>query len=126
MPNANAKRNVVRAAVVVLLVVAAAGCQSQYLDTGNPLTSPSGLPTPQIVSITPSTGRAGSSVTIAGINFGLLQGSSTVMFANAAAGTTSWAPNSIVATVPAGAPSGNVVVNAGGLNSNGVSFTVTP
>jgi hypothetical protein len=105
--------------------MALSGCQSQYLDPGTAPTSPTGSPTPYIVSVSPTTGSVGSAVTIAGINFGATQGSNTVMFGNAAATATSWATNSIVAKVPSGASTGMVVVNAGGLASNGVSFTVT-
>jgi unsaturated rhamnogalacturonyl hydrolase len=39
---------------------------------------------------------------------------------------TSWSGSSIVVTVPAGATSGNVVVTAGGVASNGMNFTVLP
>src|SRR4029077_7715396 len=39
---------------------------------------------------------------------------------------TNWSATSIAVTVPSGATTGNVVVNVGGVNSNGVSFTVVP
>jgi hypothetical protein len=67
----------------------------------------------------------GTSVTIAGINFGATQGTSTVTFNGAAATPTSWSATSIVALVPSAATSGNVVVTVGGVASNGVGFTVT-
>ena len=64
-------------------------------------------------------------MTITGANFGSTQGTSTVKFNGTTATTiTSWSATSIVATVPTGATTGNVVVNASGVNSNGVSFTV--
>src|SRR5271166_2940023 len=80
---------------------------------------------PSITSLSPTTGAVGASVTITGTNFGSTQGTSTVKF-NGTAVTTigSWSATSIVATVPTGATTGNVVVNASGVNSNGVSFTV--
>jgi hypothetical protein len=65
-------------------------------------------------------------VTIAGINFGAAQGTSSVTFNGVNAKATAWATSSLVVTVPSGAASGSVVVNVGGLPSNGVSFTVTP
>jgi YD repeat-containing protein len=85
------------------------------------------LGTPSITSLSPTGGPVGSSVTITGTNFGATQGSSTVKFNGTTATTIgSWSTTSIVATVPAGATTGNVVVNASGVNSNGVAFTVLP
>ena len=81
--------------------------------------------TPSITSVSPSSGPVGTSVTITGANFGSTQGSSTVKFNGTVATPTSWSATSIVATVPSGAGTGNVVVTVGGQASNGVSFTVT-
>ena len=81
--------------------------------------------TPSITSVSPSSGRVGTSVTITGANFGATQGTSTVTFNGAVATPTSWSATSIVAPVPTGAGTGNVVVTVGGMASNGVSFTVT-
>jgi RHS repeat-associated protein len=80
---------------------------------------------PSITSLSPTSGTVGASVTITGTNFGATQGTSTVRFnGTAATSITSWSATSIVATVPTGATTGNVVVNASGVNSNGSSFTV--
>src|SRR5205814_518941 len=105
------------------------------MDTsGNPATSASvvvivnnAVPAPSITSLNPTSGVAGTSVTIAGANFGATQGTSTVTFSGTAAVPTSWSATSIVVPVPAGATTGNVVVTVtvGGVASNGVSFTVT-
>ncbi len=65
-------------------------------------------------------------MTIAGSNFGSTQGASTVTFNGTQASPTSWSATSIVAPVPSGATTGNVVVYASGANSNGVLFTVLP
>ncbi|HEX3819916.1 MAG TPA: IPT/TIG domain-containing protein [Candidatus Sulfotelmatobacter sp.] len=74
-----------------------------------------------------NSGPIGASVTLTGTNFGSTQGSSTVVFNNAKTATVStWGATSIAVTVPAGATRGNVVVQVGGQNSNGVLFTVTP
>src|SRR3984893_6572822 len=82
---------------------------------------------PTITSLSPTSGVVGSSVTITGTNFGSTQGgTSTVKFNGTAATPTSWSATSIVAPVPTGAGTGNVVVAVGGAASNGVSFTVTP
>ena len=45
-------------------------------------------------------------------------------FNGTAATVTSWSATSITVTVPSGATTGNVVVFASGVNSNGTSFTV--
>jgi hypothetical protein len=79
-------------------------------------------PVTSIASLLPASGPVGTSVTIAG-NFGPIQG--TVTFNGAAATIGSWAANSIGATVPSGATTGPVVVTAGGVASNGVTFTVS-
>src|SRR5436309_15043456 len=101
---------------VVLFALAASACQSQYLNPGSASLSPSGLPTPSIVSVTPNSGRVGTAVTIGGISFGATQGSSNATVGGVAAPVTSWTFNSVVVTVPIGAATGNVVVNVGGLN----------
>jgi hypothetical protein len=66
----------------------------------------------------------GTSITISGSNFGATQGNGTVSFNGVPASVSSWSAGSIAATVPSGATSGNVVVYASGVNSNGVNFTV--
>lgn len=83
-------------------------------------------PAPSISSLAPNSGAIGSVVTIAGANFGPAQGTGSVKFNTTVATVTSWSSTSIVATVPTGATTGNVVVTAaGGVASNGVTFTVT-
>jgi hypothetical protein len=115
-----------RGCAVALFAFGAAGCQSQYLDPGaNPI-SPSGSPTPAITLISPTSGRVGSQVTIAGVSFGTTRGLSAVMFGGVVAPVGSWTLNTIIVTVPSGAATGNVVVSVGGLNSNAMPFTVTP
>jgi hypothetical protein len=49
-----------------------------------------------------------------------------VSFNGTAAIPTSWSASRIVVPVPAGSTTGNVVVSVGGLQSNGVAFTVSP
>src|SRR5438132_3699198 len=53
------------------------------------------LPTPNVTGLNPTSGRAGTSVTISGTNFGTTQGISTVMFNGLVATPTSWRPTSI-------------------------------
>jgi rhamnogalacturonyl hydrolase YesR len=87
-------------------------------------TSTVSVPPPSIASLAPTSGPEGTSVTISGSSFGTAQG--TVNFNGTVAPVTGWSPSAIMATVPSGAISGNVVVTAGGVASNGVNFTVLP
>jgi hypothetical protein len=87
---------------------------------------PTAPPPPTISSLTPASAAVGAGVTIAGTNFGSSQGTSTVTFNGLAATTTSWNATSIVAFVPSGATTGNVVVTVAGVTSNAVAFTVLP
>ena len=81
---------------------------------------------PSITSLSPLSGLAGTSVTIAGTGFEATQGSSTVTFNGASATPTSWSDTSIVVPVPSGATKGNVVVSVGGFNSVGAAFDILP
>jgi hypothetical protein len=82
------------------------------------------LPAPTISSLSPSSGSAGTLVTIAGSNLGTTQGA--VTFNGFPATPTSWSATSITVSVPTGATTGNVVVTASGVNTNALSFTVLP
>jgi hypothetical protein len=79
---------------------------------------------PSITSLNPTSGVIGTSITIAGANFGATQGTSTITFNGTAGTPTAWSATSITVPVPAGATTGNVVVTVGGQASNGLSFTV--
>src|SRR5262249_30734270 len=87
---------------------------------------PVSTPAPNITSLTPTVGPVATSVTIAGTNFGAIQGTSTVTFNGTPATPTSWSDTSIVVPVPAGATTGNVVVTVGARSSMRVSCTVAP
>jgi hypothetical protein len=80
---------------------------------------------PTLTTINPSGATVGTSVTIAGANFGAAKGASTVTFNGTAATPSAWSATSIVVPVPAGAASGNVVVTVNGLVSNALPFTVS-
>ena len=79
-------------------------------------------PTPVITSLTPNTGPIASSTQIVGSNF---TGATRVTFNGVTATYVVVDAQNILATVPNGATSGNVVVYNGGVFSNGVLFTVT-
>src|SRR6266567_3467715 len=86
---------------------------------------------PFVSGVSPNLGGIGTSVTIAGSNFGGSQGSSTVTFGGAlATSVTSWSNNQIVASVPSAAPSGQgvvtVTVNSVSSPSNAGFFVIKP
>jgi hypothetical protein len=79
---------------------------------------------PMITSLNPASGRIGDTVTISGTGFGALLNDITVTFNGVAAAVTSWADTAIVATVPGGASTGDVLVTVSGVQSNAAPFTV--
>ena len=115
-----------KVSIAILLIASCsmvlAGCAG--IVSGNNKTA--NVPvTPALTAISPTSGSVGTSVTLAGSNFGSSQGTSTVSFNGTTATPTSWGASSVVVPVPAGATTGSVVVTVGGLASNGMSFTVT-
>jgi len=80
---------------------------------------------PSITSVSPSTARAGDSITINGTNFGSTQGTGKVWLGSKLAGSiTSWSSTQIVATVASGSISGTVQVQQNSVWGNSLSFTV--
>ena len=80
---------------------------------------------PSLTSLSPTSGAGGTSITITGANFGSTQGSSTVTFNGVAATPTSWSSTQIIAPVPGGTLTGNVIVTVASFPSNGLTFTDT-
>ncbi|HEV7239250.1 MAG TPA: IPT/TIG domain-containing protein, partial [Thermoanaerobaculia bacterium] len=81
--------------------------------------------TPNLTSVSPTTARAGDSITLTGTNFGATQGSGSVWLGNKLAGSiVSWSDTQIVAIVASGAKSGSAQVQQGGVWSNSIAFTV--
>src|SRR5207249_1915594 len=68
-------------------------------------------PPPNISLLSPTSGPAGTPVTITGTNFGASQGAGFVRFSGVVATPTSWSATSISVPVPAGAPTGNDLVD---------------
>jgi RHS repeat-associated protein len=99
------------------VVVGGSGSNKEEFAVTNPYT----------YSLVPSTGTAGTVVTIWGTNFGSTQGSSTLTFGGTTAEPTSWSSNSIVVPVPNGVANGNITVQltVGGLAANTQTFTVS-
>ncbi|HEX3068708.1 MAG TPA: SBBP repeat-containing protein [Thermoanaerobaculia bacterium] len=81
--------------------------------------------TPAITSVSPTTARAGDSITITGTGFGSTQGSGSVWLGSKLAGSyVSWSDTQIVATVASGAVTGTAQVQQGGVWANYGTFTV--
>ena len=79
-----------------------------------------------ISGISPTSGPVGTQVQINGSGLGAIQGTSTVAFNGTVSPVLSWgAASGIVALVPVGATTGNVVVTVNGVASNGVNFSVS-
>lgn len=82
--------------------------------------------TPGIMDLSSSRGPIGTLITITGSNFGSSQGTSTVTFNGiSATSVTGWSATQITCRVPAGASTGNLVVNVGSQSSNAVTFTIS-
>jgi uncharacterized protein (TIGR03437 family) len=80
------------------------------------------IPPPAVSGFTPTSGPAGTSVTISGTNF---TGATAVRFNGASAPFTVSSATAIQATVPAGATNGPVsVTTAAGTAASGSTFTV--
>jgi photosystem II stability/assembly factor-like uncharacterized protein len=93
--------------------------------TVNPILPPPVI-SPVISAISPSSGIVTTPVTLTGTDFGATQGSSSVLFNGAPAGSiVSWSDTQIIATVPSGATTGPLKVTVNGNSSNEVTFTVT-
>ena len=90
-----------------------------YSSTAHTQATPVNL---AITSISPNRGTAGTTVVIAGIGFGAMQGNSTVTFNDKVAQIYAWSSTSITVVVPDKAGSGLVVVTVNGAQTNGVYF----
>jgi len=102
-----------------------AGARYSYDDAGNPTgvtRSPAGELT--VAAIAPSRAPVGAAVTISGTGFAASTGGNTVRFNGTPAAVTAASAAKIVATVPAGATSGDVTVTTGSATASS-AFTVT-
>jgi hypothetical protein len=78
---------------------------------------------PTLTSVTPTTGGAGTVVTLNGSGFGGTPGQ--VWLGTAAGTVTSWAEEQVVATVASGSATGKAQILQNGVWSSAVAFTVT-
>ena len=80
--------------------------------------------TAAIISVSPNNGLAGTQVTISGSGFGAMQGSGNVWLGTVPAIVNSWSDGQVIATVAAGAATGNAMILQNGVMSNAVPFTI--
>jgi hypothetical protein len=84
------------------------------------------IPGPRILTFDPTLGPVGTAVTIEGEGFGATPAENSATFNGVAATVIAAHPNQLVATVPAGATTGLIVVTtAGGSATSPFDFTVT-
>jgi N-acetylneuraminic acid mutarotase len=79
---------------------------------------------PNILTVSPTTGNAGTQVTITGSGFGASQGTGTVWLGTTLGTVVSWSDGQVIAGVNTGSTSGAAQIMQGGVASNAVPFTV--
>ncbi|MBN9382310.1 MAG: IPT/TIG domain-containing protein [Chitinophagaceae bacterium] len=97
-----------------LLLLTVIGCQK------NPVPP---TPAPAVSAINPSSGYAGTLVTITGNNFSTTASDNTVKFNGVAATVNSASATSLVVVAPSGATTGNISVTTSGGTASGPVFT---
>ena len=100
--------------VVILMVI---GCGYKASTPAAPTQAPT------LDSLTPNHGDVGTAVTLQGLYFGASQDDSQVTFHGVVANTESWSDTNIVAEVPEGAETGDVLVTTAAGTSNALTFT---
>jgi hypothetical protein len=88
------------------------------------VTTPSVPIAPSVASVSPTSGSAGTQVSITGSGFGSSQGTGIIVLGTTLGTVVSWSDTQVVATVNTGSMSGVAEVEQGGLPSNTVAFTV--
>jgi hypothetical protein len=103
---------------------AATGVVFVTVNSTSSNTLPFTVPPPHIDMLSRNQGPSGIRLKINGSYFGASQG--TIMLGSTPMTVMVWRPNVIIATVPCGATTGNIVVTrvGGGEPSNGVLYTV--
>ena len=119
---------------LLVLLLAFNGCKKEQPTDPDPITSPTpttGTTTGQqpaaqatVTAVSPSTGTAGTVVTISGTNFGTSPTDVKVLF-NGVAGNIQSVTTTEIKVITPVATSGNVVVSIGSQNLTGLVFTYT-
>jgi hypothetical protein len=98
---------------MAVLVVAASICPLNALAQ-----------TPNVTSVTPASGVAGTQVIFIGTGFGTTQGSGNVWLGSTYGIVASWSDTQVIAAVASGARSGTAQILQNGVWSSAISFTV--
>ncbi|MGC1107468.1 MAG: SBBP repeat-containing protein [Candidatus Acidiferrales bacterium] len=113
--------------VVATVATGAASGSAQILQNGVwSNTLPFSINGPQITGVSPSSGSAGTAVTVTGSGFGAAQGNGIVWIGSTNGVVVSWSDSQVVANVASGALSGVVYIQQNGVSSNSYAFTVPP
>jgi hypothetical protein len=86
--------------------------------------APPTIVAPSINSVSPTSGAAGTQVTILGSGFGMNPGASTVWLGTTLGNVVSWNDSQVIATVATGSATGVAQIHQGAVASNAVPFTV--
>jgi hypothetical protein len=105
--------------LTVKAIAYATGCTTSAVATAVFTITP-----PAITTTSPTSGGAGTQVTVSGSNFGSTQGTGAVWLGTTLGTVVSWSNTQIVATVAPGSTTGVAQVQQGGGWSNSVQFTV--
>ena len=114
---------VVPGAVGTANAIATAGSVSGSTPV-NVVAAPAPPSPPTVANAVPSSGSAGTQVTVSGSGFGNAQGNGYVQIGTTLAAVVSWSDTQVVATVSLGSSSGTVQVQQSNLISNSIPFTV--
>lgn len=79
---------------------------------------------PEIISVTPTVGAAGTPVTITGMGFSVAASENMVSFNGTSAVVTAAAPEELQTTVPEGATTGPIEISVNGRSATGPAFSV--
>lgn len=107
------------------VIVTVNGLDSNSNFLFNPLPVPSGSDAPLISEVSPTSGPAGTAVTITGVNFGYSRGVSVVTIGGLQLQVITWSDSEIVAVIPQDATTNLIRVLVGGIPAESpYAFTV--
>jgi hypothetical protein len=86
--------------------------------------APPTIVAPRIDSVSPTSGAAGTQVTILGSGFGMNPSGSTVWLGTTLGNVVSWNDSQVIAAVATGSATGVAQIHQGAVASNAISFTV--
>jgi IPT/TIG domain-containing protein len=106
----------------------AAAVAAQPAPLPVPLPPPGGhVPTNTVIlSVSPTSGKVGTTITLKGTGFGLPMPTSTLTLSGKALTASTWSDTVIVSSVAANCVTGPLVVTVNGIASVGFPFTVLP